>query len=257
MSGAIGIGLLLAGCATAPPAPVPVVKVVRMLSITGEAKYRSQRHLPEQARLRVRLVEHTAQGDRTLAESSAIPVKGKVIPFEIKILESALPTGHSYALKGQIEGKHGRLLFEQPAPAPVTAAVAQQPVTLWLVPDAFFTHRKGPVPSSKAPLHTGRGPANLTASGRNPYWIAKTYGVGKFRQISIQLGHQGLVREDFDDVRRQRLRSGIVVYSSRDGWVRLTIRAGKCRLAKGKKSLWRAWLETSAATYRGCAVGTP
>ncbi len=257
MTGMLGIGLLLAGCATTPPVPVPVVKVVRMLSFTGAAKYRSRQPLPEQARLRVRLVERTAQGERTLAESPAIPIKGKVIPFEVKVLESVLPVGHSYALLGRIEGQHGRLLFEQPAPAPVTAAVAHQPVTLWLVPDAFFARRKGPVSTSKIPIRTGRGPANLTASGRNPYWFAKTYGVGKFRQLSIQLGQQGLVRQDFDDVQRQRLRSGIVVYSSRDGWVRLTIRAGKCRLAKGKNTLWRAWLETSAATYRGCAVGTP
>jgi len=228
-----------------------------MLSFTGEAKYRSLRHLPERAILRVRLVERTAHGERTLAESPAIPIKGKTVPFEIKVLESVLPPGHRYALRGQIEGKHGRILFKQPAAAPVTAAAVNHPVTLWLVSDSSFVRPKSHIATGKAPAHSGRGPANLRASGRNPYWIAKIYGVGKVRQLSIQLGYQGLVRQDFDDVRRQRLHSGIVVYSSRDGWVRLTIRAGKCRLAKGRKSVWRAWLETTAATYRGCAVGIP
>ena len=256
---ALALVVTLAACAPVatrpPPHRPPAPAVVRF---HGSVVYRERMVPPPGATLSVSLDERTASGLRTVVEAGGLPVHMPPMPFTLTVPRSQLRTGHMYLLRARIDDAAGRPLWIQAAPAPVDVAVAGAPVTLWLVRVAAMPGRRPSNQPASTPSTTTMGPPVLMADGHQPSWSARVYGIGRTRRLRTTVGEHDPLRQSYRGVSRQRLASGVVVYTTADGFVTLTISPGTCRPHAGAPALaWRAILETPAATYRGCARGIP
>ena len=257
---ALALVITLAACAPVatrpPPHRPPAPAVVRF---HGSVVYRERMAPPPSATLSVSLDERTAAGLRTVVEAGGLPVHMPPMPFTLTVPRAQLLTGHMYLLRARIDDAAGRPLWIQAAPAPVDAAVAGTPVTLWLVRVAAMPGRRPSNQPATTPMPTTTmGPPVLMADGHQPTWSARVYGIGRARRLRTTVGEHYPLRQSYRGVSRQRLASGVVVYATADGFVTLTLSPGTCRPHAGAPVLaWRAILETPAATYRGCARGIP
>ncbi len=254
--------VLLAACAPVRQRPVaPVSQSPGMILFHGSAMYRERMALPQGSTLSVSLLQTSAGGTRMLAQVSGLPATHSPVPFAFSVPRTLLQSGYAYALSARITDAQNHALWVQAAPATVDHAVADESVTLWLVRAAAVPAAQ-PAPMAAAPVSapapTQRGPAYVIAEGREPQWSARIYGLGAARSLHTSIGHDNPLRQSHVKVERQRLNSGVVVYTTADGFISLTISPGACRLRGSKKVLaWRAVLETPAASYRGCARGFP
>lgn len=254
---------LLSACV---PQPRPALQRVApaMVRFHGEAVYRERMALVQGATLQVSLLEQGRRGTRVIAQAGGIPARTSPVPFVLEVTRAELRPGYLYALSARIEGPRGHVLWQQPAPAPVDASVAAAPVTLWLVRAAPSPRPDmppvKPVPPGvpEAPAPARRGPANVVAEGRQPTWSARVYGYGRERSLHTSVGREHPLRQRYAQLKRQRLPSGVVVYTTADGFVSLTVSPGVCSVPGIARAFaWAAVLETPAASYRGCANGIP
>ena len=212
--------------------------------------------LPQGATLSVSLLQTSAAGTRVLARAGGLPAIDSPVPFSFEVSRTLLQPGYAYALSARITDAQGRVLWVQATPAPVDRAVADESVTLWLVRAPSAPPPRSAAAVVAAPVQ--RGPAYVVAEGRQPQWSARIYGLGTARSMRTSIGHDAPLRQSYTQVKRQRLSAGVVVYTTADGFISLTISPGTCRMHGSTQVLaWRAVLETPAASYRGCASGFP
>ncbi|WP_168708825.1 YbaY family lipoprotein [Metallibacterium scheffleri] len=224
-----------------------------MIHFHGSAMFSTRMALPPGATLSVSLLQTNARGTRMLAQAGGMPASNSPVPFSFDVPRTLLQPGYDYALSASITDAHGRALWVQATPAPVDRTVADESVTLWLVRAV-----EPPRPATVVTAPIRRGPAYVVAEGREPQWSARIYGLGATRSMRTSIGHDDPLLQRYARVKRQRLNSGVVVYTTADGFISLTISPGTCRTHGSKKVLaWRAVLETPAASYRGCARGFP
>ncbi len=249
---------LLAACApvrqSAPVVPMPAAPAV--IHFHGKVMFGARNAvLPQGATLSVSLLQTSTGGGRMLAQVGGLSASRSPAPFSFSVPRALLQSGPAYALSARIADAQGRALWVQATPAPVDLAVADESVTLWLVP------APSPPPARTAPAATApppHGPAYVVAEGREPQWSARIYGLGARRSMRTSIGHDAPLLQSYATIKRQRLHSGVVVYTTADGFISLTLGPGSCQLRGSKKVLaWRAVLETPAASYRGCARGFP
>lgn len=248
---------LLAACAPVRQRPVvPMPQSHGMILFHGSVMYSERMAPPQGSTLSVSLLQTNVGGTRMLAQVGGLPASNSPVPFAFSVPRTLLQPGYAYALSARITDAQGRALWVQATPAPVDRTVADESVTLWLVRAAAVPSARPAPVATTAP--TQHGPAYVIAEGREPQWSARIYGLGTARSMHTSIGHDDPLLQSHAKVKRQRLNSGVVVYTTADGFISLTISPGTCRLHGSKKVLaWRAVLETPAASYRGCARGFP
>jgi putative lipoprotein len=119
------LALLLAGACAAPTRPGRV---------TGTATYRERIALPEDAVLRVTLLDVSLIGtpERVVAERDSRPTGQVPIPFALEFAREEIARERRYAVRAALLGPDGRTWFATPAAVPVLTGGAPDKVELLL-----------------------------------------------------------------------------------------------------------------------------
>lgn len=246
----LAVALTLTACTT--PAPKVVVLPAAESQgqiVAGSLLWPDAQPLPQGAQAEVTLLSASLAGNHLLAQSEA-PARKTPYAFGLWLKPGTLQPGERYLLQARVVDAGGRVLWTLPAPLPLDAASAAAPLALSLQRPA------APAASVKTP--PGAAANDMTemfvAQGVRPSrWRAAILGHGAQQQLRANLDDKAVERQ-YRDVTRKRLANGALIFTANHGWVSLILTPGTCTLGANHYP-WRAMLEITGATFRGCARG--